>query len=469
MRSIHVKYVLAYLLVVVAIFFSFNWAGTRLLEDRLVQQREDALYREATLISENYMNNYFSDQITLPYLNTQLQSIDTFLDVRIWIVNPDSALLLDTRSQVSQTDPPIIADLTEDFLSRRFAEHVRISGYLTQESIAVILPVSRNYSIQGYILLFSSYDTITQFINYYLDTVNIICLILFIVFFILLFLFDLGVLLPLKKITRAAGEFAAGHYEHKLKPSGSSEFHQLAQSVSFLANRIQNLEEYQQKFISNISHDFRSPLTSIRGYTQAMLDGTIPPEMQEKYLSIVLFETERLTKLTDNLLELNTVQGGANIHRSTFDINAIIRQTAASFEGTCEKKRITIKLTFDEEETLVFADLGKIQQVLYNLLDNAIKFSNNNSSIQIRTEIRNNKLYVSVKDSGIGIPQDSINKIWDRFYKTDLSRGKDKKGTGLGLSIVKEIIQAHGENINVISTEGAGSEFIFSLSFPPED
>jgi signal transduction histidine kinase len=111
----------------------------------------------------------------------------------------------------------------------------------------------------------------------------------------------------------------------------------------------------------------------------------------------------------------------------------------------------------------VDADVGKIQQVLYNLIDNAIKFSYNNSKIKVSTEERGDKVFVSVKDYGIGIPKDSLKKVWDRFYKTDASRGKDKKGTGLGLSITREIIQAHNENINVISTEGVGTEFIFSL------
>ena len=108
-------------------------------------------------------------------------------------------------------------------------------------------------------------------------------------------------------------------------------------------------------------------------------------------------------------------------------------------------------------------DKGKIQQVLYNLLDNAIKFSSDDSSISIETTDRNGKIYISVKDHGIGIPKKSLTKIWDRFYKSDLSRGKDKKGTGLGLAIVKEIMQAHNENISVVSTEGVGTEFTFTL------
>ena len=157
------------------------------------------------------------------------------------------------------------------------------------------------------------------------------------------------------------------------------------------------------------------------------------------------------------------------LDRTAFDINHIIRTTAVSFEGTCRKKTIVIEMILTGDELYVYADMEKIQQVLYNLLDNAIKFSHPDSVIKVETSVKNNKLFLSVKDTGIGIPKDDLKLIWDRFYKSDLSRGRDKKGTGLGLSIVKEIINCHGENINVISTEGVGSEFIFSLPLAEDE
>jgi signal transduction histidine kinase len=195
-----------------------------------------------------------------------------------------------------------------------------------------------------------------------------------------------------------------------------------------------------------------------------MLDGTIPVEEQGRYLDIIAFETERLTKLTNNLLLLNSFENkGVHLEITVFDVNAMIKKTAMTFEGICTKKKITLNLEFVSDEENVSADFGRIQQVLYNLIDNAIKFSHQNSTVDIITEEKGSKVMVSVKDHGIGIPKDAINKIWERFYKTDLSRGKDKKGTGLGLSIAKEIIEAHDENITVVSTEGAGTEFTFSL------
>ena len=238
----------------------------------------------------------------------------------------------------------------------------------------------------------------------------------------------------------------------------------LANTLNYMAGIMNHNSEYQRKFISNVSHDFRSPLTSIKGYVTAMLDGTIPPELQEKYLKIIAYESERLEKLTNSLLTLNELDVKKRLlHMERFDINETIKTTANTFEGTCTDRKIRLELILSGRELFVMADMEQIQQVLYNLLDNAVKFSNDASSIVLETTEKNGKVFVSVKDEGCGIPKESISKVWERFYKTDASRGKDRKGTGLGLAIVKEIINAHGQNINVISTEGVGTEFIFTL------
>ena len=231
-----------------------------------------------------------------------------------------------------------------------------------------------------------------------------------------------------------------------------------------MADKLNKNGEYQRQFISNVSHDFRSPLTSIKGYVEAMLDGTIPPEMQERYLKVIAFESTRLEKLTRSLLTLNELDVKKRMmHMRRFDINETIRTTAATFEGTCSERNIRLELLLAGKELFVRADMEQIQQVLYNLLDNAVKFSRDNSSITLETTVNHGKVFVSVKDHGSGIPKESLSRIWDRFYKIDASRGKDRKGTGLGLAIVKEIINAHKQNINVISTVGVGTEFIFTL------
>ena len=329
--------------------------------------------------------------------------------------------------------------------------------------MSVSAPITGNMNTYGYVVIHLPVSVVRAKQNDFLNIVYITSLILFGLSLIILLVFTTAVYLPLKKITYAANEYAAGNLSHHIEISSRDEIGYLAHTLNYMSDKLNEMEEYQKKFIANVSHDFRSPLTSIKGYLEAILDGTIPPELYQKYLGIIITETKRLTKLTQGMLTLDSLGSSGYLSRSKFDINRIIKDTAAAFEGACNAKGVTFDLTFSDTSQMVHADLGKIQQVLYNLIDNAIKFSLNDSVIYIQTSVRYEKVFVSIKDTGIGIPKDNINKIWERFYKTDLSRGKDKKGTGLGLSIVKEIIQSHGENIDVVSTEGVGTEFIFSL------
>ncbi len=329
--------------------------------------------------------------------------------------------------------------------------------------MSVSAPITGNYNTYGYVLVHLPVSKIHDEANGALNVVYITAAVIYLLSLIILLVFTKTVYFPLKKITVGANEYAAGNLTYQIDLKTHDEMGYLADTLNYMSGELNKMEEYQRKFIANVSHDFRSPLTSIKGYLEAIIDGTIPPEMSERYLTRVIAETDRLNKLTQGMLTLNTLDSKGFLSRSNFDINRVVKDTAASFEGTCDAKNINFDLTFSDNIQMVYADLGKIQQVLYNLIDNAIKFSHADSTIFIQTSVRYEKIFVSVKDTGIGIPKDNVKKIWERFYKTDLSRGKDKKGTGLGLSIVKEIIQAHGENIDVVSTEGVGTEFIFSL------
>lgn len=300
-----------------------------------------------------------------------------------------------------------------------------------------------------------------------------VCYILFGIFLVLslfpVLIFHIRIYRPLNQIIIAAAKYTDNTITGKIPYEGDDELGSLSASLNYLTENMRNTGDYQRKFISNISHDFRSPLTSIKGYVEAMLDGTIPPEMQEKYLGIVLSETERLNKLTEGLLTLNNFDDqGVYLEMADFDIVSVIAGSAASFEVLCSKKNLQIETSFSKPEILVHADLIKIQQVLYNLIDNAIKFSYPDSFIRIQVAERHKKVFISIKDHGEGISRENLPKIWDRFFKTDTSRGRDKKGTGLGLSIVKEIIRAHDQNINVVSTEGVGTEFVFTLACAPK-
>ena len=291
------------------------------------------------------------------------------------------------------------------------------------------------------------------------------CLVIIIIAFAFLGIISRKVVRPIKKLAEVAQDYSKGDFDVETGIKSEDEIGKLAESMEFMASELSKLEEYRHEFISNISHDFRSPLTSIRGYVTAMQDGTIPPEKQGRYLGIVLEETNRLTKLTQGLLDLNRLEiYGPYLNLVEFDFIDILRTTLNTFEIKCIDKGIAIYLNNHAEATIVNADKTKIQQVVYNLLDNAIKFTPEGKRIYIDINEKGDKLEVTVKDEGIGMNQDTQKKIWTRFYKDDTSRGKDKAGTGLGLAITKEIIKAHNESIEVYSKEGEGSKFVFALT-----
>lgn len=454
--ALRLKFLIGYFSVVLAAFILIATLGSHLVYASLEQRAIDRLYQSCSLIASTYSKSSSASPNRL-----QLEAIASSRNCDVWILNQDNALLTSVGSDHAPESVPSFNPY-EGVLNRYMVGD--FYGCFEKDMISVYQPLIRGTSTLGYVvthypvsLLQSTRERLLLIA--YLTLAGTMLLAL-----ALLFLFEQIVSKPVSRITRAAKEYAAGNLTYQPNVKSHDEMGYLSNTLSDMALRLNNIGEDQHKFVANVSHDFRSPLTSIKGYLEAILDGTIPPELQEKYLGIVLGETERLTKLTQSLLTLNSFDTtGIYLEQTNFDLNTVIRDILATFEGRCKDKKITFELTFSDTKQIVYADKSRIQQVLYNLIDNAIKFSNPDSVIHIYTSIHHEKLFVSVKDHGVGIPKESLGKIWDRFYKTDTSRGKDKKGTGLGLAIVKEIIQAHKENIDVISTEGVGTEFIFSL------
>lgn len=278
------------------------------------------------------------------------------------------------------------------------------------------------------------------------------------------FLISNNILQPVKQMKDAAEAIRKGDFSQEIHITSNDEVGELAESFNAMAKELQCLDTLQSDFIANISHDFRSPLTSIKGYVEAMLDGTIPPEMFPKYLSIVLDEANRLTKMTNNVLDLTKMENGQiELHTVNFDINEMIVKLALSLEQRIEEKKIKIQFQFIQEKLFVNADLDLIQRVIYNLLDNALKFTEEGDSITVETSIVGRKAYIVVSDTGIGIREESLPHVFERFHKDDKSRGKNKMGTGLGLAIVKQILLTHHEDITVHSKVGEGTKFAFTL------
>ena len=464
-RTLYVKFLLAYLLFGIFGFIVVATFVYGMTYERLRRDKAESMYQMATQIANTYAADLYNSETSLETVYGELSSLSKYMNGSpIWIVNPSGRLVLDSSRVLDPGAEIVIEGFDPTVTGSSYYTTGYFWGSFRQEMLSVFAPITSNYKVQAYVVIHTSIAGLQSKANTFLNISYLMLIVLFLLSLIILIFFTELVYVPLRKITTATEQYAAGNMAYEFSVESEDEMGYLAASLSYMAGEIARQEDDQKKFVANVSHDFRSPLTSIRGYLVAMQDGTIPGEMYDRYLGIVINETDRLTKLTNELLTLNNLNTrGMLLDKTDFDINKVIREVAESCEGSCREKRIAIELVLTDDKMFVNADVSKIQQVLYNLLDNAIKFSHHDSSIKIETTEKHSKVFVSVKDSGIGIPKEDQKLIFDRFYKSDASRGKDKKGTGLGLSIVKEIIKAHEENINVISTQGVGTEFIFSL------
>lgn len=270
---------------------------------------------------------------------------------------------------------------------------------------------------------------------------------------------------PIKQIGDAAKEYAQGRFTVRVKVDGRDEITELSRAFNNMATSLATHEENRNTFIANVSHDLRTPMTTISGFVDGILDGTIPPEEHKRYLQTISGEVHRLSRLVNSLLEVSRLESGRSMKTSDFNLTEKARQILISLMGKIDAKRLDVEFECGDTDIYVLADPDAIHQVLYNLLDNAVKFTQTGGTVSIHiTSARGKKAIVTVRNTGEGIPPEEIPHIFDRFYKSDRSRGLDKTGTGLGLYIVKTILDKHGESISVVSEVGSYTEFSFGLS-----
>lgn len=270
---------------------------------------------------------------------------------------------------------------------------------------------------------------------------------------------------PLDEMARASRKFAHGDFSVRVKEDGrTDEVGALVSAFNSMADSLEAAEQRRNEFIANVSHELKTPMTTIAGFADGILDGTIPKEDEEKYLISIRDETRRLSRLVRDMLSASQTNARAAdpSRRTVFDLTELVLQTLLSFESRATAKNLDVDPQLPDSHILVLADKDAITQVIYNLLDNAVKFAREGSCLTLRLYKDNGKAYVSIKDEGETIPPDDLPFIFDRFHKSDRSRSLDKDGVGLGLYLVKSIINSHDEDIAVRSEDGV-TEFVFTL------
>ena len=275
---------------------------------------------------------------------------------------------------------------------------------------------------------------------------------------------------PIVQINKAAQKIARGDLGERVAVTTKDEIGQLASTFNFMASSIEKSDANKKSFVSDVSHELRTPMTSITGFVEGMLDGTIAEEDRNDYLKIVRDESVRLTKLVNDMLEMSKLQSGEfKINIAPFDINDLICSSLISLEKKIDERHIDVDVDFRPEHLTTLGDKDQIKRVLINLIDNAIKFSVPNTQIMIKTSVTGGKAKVSISNVGDKIDNEDLRHIFDRFYKTDKSREQDRTGAGLGLSFVMNILRLHNQSINVKNEKAPNSDnYITTFEFTLE-
>ena len=273
---------------------------------------------------------------------------------------------------------------------------------------------------------------------------------------------------PLRNMSVAAVEFGQGDLEAraKLEKRSPVEIQELTRAFNNMAASLQRSELQRREFVSNVSHELKTPMTTIGGYVDGILDGTIAQEDQEKYLTLVSNETKRLSRLVRGMLEISRVQSYRFFpedKKTRFDVCECAGRVLLSFEQKIVEKKMQVGVHLPEEPVYTFAGEDAITQVLYNLLDNAVKFCPEGGVLQLGLTTQGDKILITVENDGPTIPPEELERLFDRFHKIDKSRSRDKEGWGLGLSIAKSIIESHGESIRVRSVD---DKTAFTITLP---
>ncbi len=476
-KSTFAKYLTTFVVIIVFSFVMLSFIFTSMIRSYSAHETDNLLIETSYTFKDRIEGRGIQDMsifIKTEILQRFLLINDT--DMNILVCDADGKLLF-----LTVTDPetgkrvPNITDGTEtlsfDSLKKQEEDNGGtyyfgiddFDGVLESKNRICAREVLYDGRLIGYILVMKSTAAENAVISVTQRAVFTSSLWVMLAAVIAIYFITERLLHPLRSMTAATKSFAKGDFSARVPVYGRDEVSELATAFNQMAESLANLEKMRNTFLASVSHDLRTPMTTIAGFIDNINSGAIPPEKQGYYLGVISAEIHRLSRLVSEILDVSRLESGDRKFNFTdFDVSEVARLILISFEQKIEEKKLDVM--FDSEDCVpVHADKDAIYQVVYNLCHNAIKFAKQGGELTIRITHEKEKVRISVFDEGQTISPEDIPYVFDRFYKTDKSRGLDKNGVGLGLYISKTIVDAHGETLTVESEEGRGCTFSFTL------
>ena len=499
-KSVFTKYITAFMVIIFVSFSVLILIVSAIVTNFSITTKRDLMEQTARniIININYMLRFNVDFDTIAesdpdyithLLNTQAKNSNSVILITD---NTGEIMFMSTEGR-NQKHDLVLKDVPENIIRDVAAgldtySYSSLEGVFNNRHMNYITFVTSNSDyrsalekegsvinyddIECVIFICTSSMQVSGLVENVTRTTVILALWIFLVALIAIYLISEKITEPLKSMSKAAKSFAQGKFDVRVKVTGYDEVAQLAVAFNNMATSLEKNEELRKGFLANVAHDLRTPMTTIAGFVDGILDGTIPPEQHEHYLGVISSEVRRLSRLVASLLDISRIQAGdRKFNKTAFDICEMGRQILIAQEQRIDEKKLEVEFYCAKDKMFVHADVDAMHQVLYNLCDNAIKFADEGGQLKISITEKDKKVTVSLRNSGKGIPPEDLPFVFDRFYKSDRSRGLDKSGVGLGLYIVKTIIDQHNEEIKVDSEYGQYCEFIFTLtkiSEPPK-
>ncbi len=475
-KSVFARYMVTFGMIILLSFFILAIILSAMIQGYNEQMTKDDLSQAAKSVSdiiENDLSNSYSqigDYVHSDYDSVLLSisAITRYMnELYVFVTDRDGVILIYNDSVPdmyikSNLSSETVRQITEEKVSSFEGD---LDGVFDGSHYVYAEPIlsARGY-VEGIVLACRSTDYAVSYVTRTIQTIMMASMWVMIAAIIASYFISERIAKPLRAMSRAAKEFAAGHFDVRVPVSGNDEISALAVAFNNMAADLETLEQTRRTFLANVSHDLRTPMTAIGGFVDGMLAGAIPPDKYEHYLGIIGNEVRRLARLVNALLDLSRIQAGERkFSMASFDICELARQTLFSFEQKIEDKKLNVEFDFDEDNMFAIADADAINQIVYNIVDNAVKFSREGGTLRIGTHVKDKKIHFSVYNEGVGIPSEDLPFVFERFYKADKSRGMDKTGVGLGMYIARTIIEAHGETISVNSIQNEYCEFEFTL------
>ncbi len=456
--------IIAIVLVLLAVGLSFTIRGV--IVDKQLRQMENDVDYMAGLFTA-----YPTSGISTEIIEYELERTAQIKKAEVWLVRPDGMIMpIPANNLKSNFDYQRLVlgnQLDKQVSNVLKGEAIATTGMFDVPFNAPVMtvgkPIIQDDMIVGAVFMHVKVDELGGVLRSTYQYITFSALLAVGLAFIMVYISSRRLSNPLRQMSEAANDIAKGNFDRRVSESGEDEIGQLSRSFNMMVKDLQAQEKIRRGFVANVSHELRSPLTSIQGFAQGMLDGTVPENEKQRCYETIVQETKRLGKLINDLLDLSQMEAGKyRLNKTTVELNELVRRTLITFEGRIDAKNLQVDVCFDADKIHVEADADRIIQVLMNLFDNAVKFSEQGGKLVIRTKSKDRNVRILIADNGQGIPRKDLPHIWDRFYQAhDTSNGES--GTGLGLSISKMIIDQHGGRIRVRSTEGKITLFLIDL------